>query len=534
MTQNNTPDKQQKVKFTLVIALVAAAIGLGAMTHPLLAKTATNPDKVQDKAGAQDKAPPDQVTGEKGPNEKGVPSDVTADTYRQLNLFSEVFERVRRDYVKPVSDKQLVEAAVNGMLTNLDPHSSYMNDEEFKNMQVQTRGEFGGLGIEVTMDNGVVKVVSPIDDTPAAKAGIKPNDLIVGIDDAPVMGLTLNDAVDKLRGKPQTRVTLAIVRGHQEPFDVTLTRDIIHIKSVKSAMKGDIGYLRINQFSEETTSSAHDALEKMFTEQGGKLKGLVVDLRNNPGGLLDQSISVGGLFLDKGDVVVSTKGRHEEDNETYNTDSDPIVRKDLPMVVLINSGSASAAEIVAGALQDHKRAVLIGTQSFGKGSVQTVMPVPGYGAIRLTTAYYFTPSGRSIQATGIKPNIEVRMKNEKDAGFVYHEADLKGALNNPNGSKAIHNHDLGETNEAAKDHAPDEPIKPLDSERDKSHDESVSNDIFGDEKKDVQLQRALEMLHGMAVYHDDGKTGDKGAAKTDAAPASAAPAANDNSDSGQE
>jgi len=524
MTQDKMPqNKTPKFRFTYLVAIIAVAIGLGAVTHPLFAKTATNPDKVQDKAAVQDKAPPDTVSDEKGTAEKGAPSDVTADTYRQLNLFSEVFERVRRDYVKPVTDKQLVEAAVNGMLTNLDPHSSYMNDDEFKNMQVQTRGEFGGLGIEVTMDNGVVKVVSPIDDTPAAKAGIKPNDLIVGIDDAPVMGLTLNEAVDKLRGKPQSRVTLAIVRNRQEPFDVTLTRDVIHIKSVKSAMKGDIGYLRINQFSEETTSSAHDALEKFKTEQGDKMKGLILDLRNNPGGLLDQSISVAGLFLDKGDVVVSTKGRHAEDNETYNTDSDPLVKKDLPIVVLINSGSASAAEIVAGAIQDHKRAVLIGTQSFGKGSVQTVMPVPGYGAIRLTTAYYFTPSGRSIQATGIKPNIEVRQKNEKDTGFVYHEADLKGALNNPNGAKAVHNHDLGETNATPKDKAPDEPIKPLDSERDKSHDESVSNDIFGDEKKDVQLQRALEMLHGMSIYHDDGKTGDKGAAKT-------APAANDNSE----
>jgi len=510
--------KNKKFRFTYLAVVIAAAIGLGSLAQPLFAKTATNPDKVQDKAAVQDKAPPEQITSEKGT----APTDVTADTYRQLNLFSEVFERVRRDYVKPVTDKQLVEAAVNGMLTNLDPHSSYMNADEFKNMQVQTRGEFGGLGIEVTMDNGVIKVVSPIDDTPAAKAGIKPNDLIVGIDDAPVMGLTLNEAVDKLRGKPQSRVTLAVVRNRQEPFDVTLTRDIIRIKSVKSAMKGDIGYLRINQFSEQTTDSAREALQKFTTEQGDKMKGLVLDLRNNPGGLLDQSISVAGLFLDKGDEVVSTKGRHPEDNESYATETDPIVKKDLPIVVLINSGSASAAEIVAGAIQDHKRAVLIGTQSFGKGSVQTVMPVPGYGAIRLTTAYYFTPSGRSIQATGIKPNIEVRQKNEKDVGFVYHEADLKGALNNPNGHKALHNRDLGETDGAAKDHAPDEPIKPIDSERDKSHDESVSNDIFGDEKKDVQLQRALEMLHGMSIYHDEGK-----GSKTSAAPA---PAVNDNND----
>lgn len=479
------PDrKSQKMKFnvTRLLAMMAIAAGIGVMAHPLFAKA--SPDKPMKPTTAVDKM------------EGNVPSDVTADTYRQLNLFSEVFERVRKDYVKPVTDKQLVEAAVNGMLTNLDPHSSYMNAEEFKNMQVQTRGEFGGLGIEVTMDNNVVKVVSPIDDTPAAKAGLKPNDLIVAIDDAPVLGLTLNEAVEKLRGKPQSRVTLAVVRSKQEPFDVTLTRDIIRIKSVKAMMKGDIGYIRINQFNEQTTDNAREALKKFQTEQGDKLKGLIVDLRNNPGGLLDQSISVGGLFLEKGAEVVSTKGRHPEDNEAYHTDSDPVVPKSLPIVALINSGSASAAEIVAGALQDHKRAVLIGTQSFGKGSVQTVMPVPGYGAMRLTTAYYFTPSGKSIQATGIKPNIEVRQKGEKDA-LTFHEADLKGALDNPNGSRAMRKRDLGEVANDNKplDKAPDDKIV---NERDKSKDESVSNDILGDEKKDVQLQRALEMVHGLA------------------------------------
>lgn len=321
MSQDKSQNKvgNDKFKYIRWIALVAVVIGLGVGGHPMLAKSAA--DKTQSKPTAEDKV---------GDN-SDTPSDVTADTYRQLNLFSEVFERVRRDYVKPVTDKQLVEAAVNGMLTALDPHSSYMNAEEFKNMQVETHGEFGGLGIEVTMDNGVIKVVSPIDDTPAAKAGLKPNDLIVGIDDAPVMGLSLNEAVEKLRGKPQSRVTLAVVRDRQEPFDVTLTRDIIRIKSVKSAMKGDVGYLRINQFNEQTTDNAREALQKFQTEQGDKLKGLMVDLRNNPGGLLDQSISVGGLFLDKGDEVVSTKGRHPEDNESYHTDSDPVMKKDLPL-----------------------------------------------------------------------------------------------------------------------------------------------------------------------------------------------------------
>jgi carboxyl-terminal processing protease len=374
-----------------------------------------------------------------------------------------------------------------------------MDAEEFKNLQIETRGEFGGLGIEVTMESGAVKVVSPIDDTPAAKAGLKPNDLIVAIDNQPVMGLTLSDAVGKLRGKPQSKVTLAISRNRQEPFDVTLTRDIIRIKSVRSAEKGDVGYLRITQFNEQTTENGIAAIKKFQKDKGSKLKGIVLDLRNNPGGLLDQSISVAGLFLDKGSVVVTTKARHPEDNESFETDSDPLVRKDLPIVVLINAGSASASEIVSGALQDHKRAVLLGTQSFGKGSVQTVIPVPGYGGVRLTTALYYTPSGRSIQATGIKPNIIVKQKGEKE-GFVFHEADLHGAIDNPNGKKSVGNADLGE-NAAANDNAPDKAPedKPMDSERDKTKDESVSNQNFGDEKKDYQLQRALDLIANWAT-----------------------------------
>ena len=389
--------------------------------------------------------------------------EVTQDTYKQLNLFSEIFDLVRRDYVKPVTDKKLVESAVNGMLTSLDPHSAYMDADEFKNLQIETKGEFGGLGIEVTMDSGAVKVVSPIDDTPAAKAGLKPNDLIVAIDEQPVMGLTLTEAVQKLRGKPQSKVTLHIARAHQDPFDVTLTRDIIHIKSVRSALKGDIGYLRITQFNEQTFDNAEAALKTFYKDSKGKLKGLVLDLRNNPGGLLDQSISVAGLFLDKGSVVVSTKARHPEDNESFSTDASPLIPKDMPIVVLINSGSASASEIVAGALQIHKRATLLGTQSFGKGSVQTVIPVPGYGGVRLTTALYYTPSGRSIQATGIRPSIIVKQKGEK-TGFTFHESDLKGALDNPNGKKAIHNTDLDAASDAkAPDKAPDDD-KPLDGE----------------------------------------------------------------------
>lgn len=460
------------LKFWFIWLLILT--GVHAATHPLWAQDQN------DSIVLRDTAP-----------------DVTPDTYRQLNLFSEVFERVRRDYVKPVTDKQLVEAAVNGMLTNLDPHSAYMNADDFKNMQVQTRGEFGGLGIEVTMENSVVKVVSPIDDTPAAKANIKPNDYIIAIDDQPVMGLTLTEAVDKLRGKPQTRVSLAIVRGKQEPFDVVLTRDVIRIKSVKSDMKDDVGYLRITQFNEQTTDNAKAALQKFMTEQGSNLKGIVLDLRNNPGGLLDQSVSVASLFIDNGSEVVSTKGRHAEDSQSYKTESNPIVPKDLPIVALINSGSASAAEIVAGALQDHKRAMVIGTQSFGKGSVQTVMPVPGYGAIRITTAYYFTPSGRSIQVTGIKPNIEVRQKDEKET-LRFSEADLKGALANPKGEKA-----LKTKRKAANDNTVI-PDMPEEKDRDRSKDESVSSDIFGDLTKDTQLQRAIEMVHGLSGYADQG------------------------------
>lgn len=421
----------------------------------------------------------------------GAP-DVTPDTYRQLNLFSEVFERVRRDYVRTVTDKVLVESAVNGMLTSLDPHSAYMNADDFKNMQVQTRGEFGGLGIEVTMENSVVKVVSPIDDTPAAKANIKPGDFVVAIDGAPVMGLTLTEAVDKLRGKPKSRVLLSIVRDRQDPFDITLTRDIIRIKSVKSDMKGNVGYVRITQFNEQTTDNSRAALVKFVTEQGSKLKGIVLDMRNNPGGLLDQSISVASLLIPNGSEVVSTKGRHAEDSQVYKTETDPVISKDIPVVVLINSGSASASEIVAGALQDHKRAVVIGTQSFGKGSVQTVMPVPGYGAIRLTTAYYFTPAGRSIQVTGIKPNIEVRQKEEKDR-LTFNEADLKGALANPKGEKALRT----QRNAANENY-----VMPEEKDRDRSKDESVSNDMLGDVTRDTQLQRALEMIEGLSSYQD--------------------------------
>jgi carboxyl-terminal processing protease len=332
-----------------------------------------------------------------------------ADTYRQLNLFGDVFERVRADYVEKPVDSKLIETAINGMLSGLDPHSSYMDAKSFRDMQVQTRGEFGGLGIEVTMQDGLIKVVTPIDDTPAAKAGILANDLITKLDDEQVQGLTLNQAVEKMRGPVNTKITLTILRkGMDKPLEVTLTRDIIRVRSVRSHVEGDnIGYIRITQFNEQTTDGLKQALADIQAKiANDKLKGYILDLRNNPGGLLDQAISVSDSFLQKGEIV-STRGRNPEETQRFNARAGDLT-KGKPLIVLINGGSASASEIVAGALQDHKRATLLGTRSFGKGSVQTIIPLgSGNGALRLTTARYYTPSGRSIQAKGIEPDVEV-------------------------------------------------------------------------------------------------------------------------------
>ncbi len=332
-----------------------------------------------------------------------------ADTYRQLNLFGDVFERVRADYVEKPDDAKLVESAINGMLNALDPHSSYMDPKSFRDMQIQTRGEFGGLGIEVTMEDGLVKVVAPIDETPAAKAGIMAGDIITHLDDEPVQGLTLNQAVDKMRGQVNTKIRLKIVRkGQDKAIDVAIVREIIRVRSVRSRTEGDdIGYIRVTQFNEQTTEGLKKALNDLSAQIAAeKLKGFVIDLRNNPGGLLDQAISVSDAFLEKGEIV-STRGRNAEETQRFNARAGDL-SKGKPIIVLINGGSASASEIVAGALQDHKRATVIGTRSFGKGSVQTIIPLgSGNGALRLTTARYFTPSGRSIQAKGISPDIEV-------------------------------------------------------------------------------------------------------------------------------
>ncbi|AWN49751.1 peptidase S41 [Methylobacterium terrae] len=356
----------------------------------------------------------------------------SAETYRQLSLFGDVFEKIRTDYVEKPDEAKLIEAAVNGMLTSLDPHSSYMDAKSFRDMQVQTKGEFGGLGIEVTMEDGLIKVVTPIDDTPAARAGLLANDIITQIDGDQVQGLTLNQAVDKMRGPVNSPVKLKISRKEaKEPLEVTLNRDLIRIKPVRSRTEGgDIGYIRLTQFNEQTYDGLKAAIDKMSTEMpGDKLKGFVIDLRNNPGGLLDQAVMVSDAFLDRGEIV-STRGRNPDETQRFSAKSGDLT-KGKPIVVLVNGGSASASEIVAGALQDHKRATVIGTRSFGKGSVQSIIPLGGNGALRLTTARYYTPSGRSIQAKGIEPDQEVLQDvpdELKGKDETKGEAGLKGHL----------------------------------------------------------------------------------------------------------
>ncbi len=424
----------------------------------------------------------------------------SSETYRQLDLFGEVFERVRSDYVEEVSDQQLIEAAINGMLSALDPHSSYMNAKSFQDMQVQVQGQFGGLGIEVTMENGFVKVVSPIDDTPAASAGIKPNDFIVAIDGEAVQGLSLADAVDRMRGPVDSAIKLTIKRDNLNPFDVTLKRAVVKIQSVKSALQGgDIGYVRITSFNEQTDSGLQTAIKSLRDKAGTKLVGIVLDLRNNPGGLLDQAIAVSNDFLDKGEIV-STRGRRAEDAQRYDAKPKPgDLTNGLPMVVLINGGSASASEIVAGALKDHRRAILLGTKSFGKGSVQTIVQLPGHGAMRLTTARYYTPSGRSIQAEGIQPDIVVEpAKIEKLAELqIQHEADLRGALKNTDPGQA--DKKPADKNAPAKPagaNATPGPSAPSDSAADTS---TVDAAVIGT-SEDYQLARAIDMLRGVSLF----------------------------------
>ena len=355
----------------------------------------------------------------------------TTNVYQQLNMFGEVYERVRREYVEEVSDKELIEAAIEGMLQSLDPHSSFMNEDTFKDMQVQTKGEFGGLGIEVSMEDGFVKVVSPIDDTPAFEAGVEAGDFIIEIDGESVYGMSLGDAVDRMRGKINTEITIKISRGEQEPFDITITRAKIKVQSVKARREGNAAYIRITSFNEKTQSGLLKNMKKLRVEIGEDITGVILDLRNNPGGLLNQAVAVSDAFLNRGEIV-STRGRKSKGQQKFNAKSGDIT-DGLPVIILINGGSASASEIVAGALQDHKRAVIMGTTSFGKGSVQTIMPVQRNSAMRLTTAKYYTPSGNSIQAKGIVPDIMVKQAKieELEPFSSRKESDLRGHLKNP-------------------------------------------------------------------------------------------------------
>ncbi|MGC2412145.1 MAG: S41 family peptidase [Stellaceae bacterium] len=398
----------------------------------------------------------------------------TSESYKQLDLFGDVFELVRTNYVDDVTDETLVEGAINGMLTSLDAHSNYLNAKNFTDMKVQTRGEFGGLGIEVSMENGLVKVVSPIDDTPAARAGLKPGDLITHLDGTPVQGLTLPDAVEKMRGPVNSDINLTIRREGKEPFDVKLTRAIIKIQSVRSHLEGNnIGYIRITSFNEQTDVGLNNAMKSLKSQANDKLIGIVLDLRNNPGGLLDQAVAVSDAFLDRGEIV-STRGRRSDDAQRYNARPGAKPASGLPMAVLINGGSASASEIVAGALQDHHRAILLGTRSFGKGSVQTIIPLAGHGAMRLTTARYYTPSGRSIQAKGIVPDILVEA------------AKIEHAPAKDDNSAAA----------ADKDKKDDKPAK-----TEKAAEQNTVDPAIMGTPDDYQLARAVDMLRGIALFN---------------------------------
>ena len=403
--------------------------------------------------------------------------DEQVNTYELLNIFGEVMERTKASYVEEITDKKLIESALNGMLTALDPHSSYLNAEDYKYMNEQTSGKFGGLGIEITMENGLVKIISPIDDTPAAKAGLKAGDYITDIEDETVIGLTLNEVVSKLRGKVGTKVKISVRRVNEKPFTVTLTRDEIKIQSVKNDIKNDdILYVRISSFSDEVDIDVKKAFDDAQKKLNNKLSGIVIDVRNNPGGLLDQAVKVSDLFLEHGEIV-STRSRNEEDTIKYSATAGDIA-KNLPIVVMINEGSASASEIVAGALQDHHRAVILGEKSFGKGSVQTVMPLRNNAAMRITTARYYTPSGRSIQAQGIEPDVVVKQAKLEEINsdsYRMSEADLKGALKN----------------EQIKDE--DKNSRKNQAQKDKEAQDKA-------DKKDYQLVRALDLVKALYIY----------------------------------
>ena len=392
-----------------------------------------------------------------------ISAEEDKDVYKYLNLFGEAFEKIKNNYVEPINSKDLIESAIEGMLTSLDPHSSYLNNKELKELRVQTKGEFGGLGIEVTLENGFVKVIAPIDDTPAYKAGIKSGDLITHLDDEPVLGMTLSEAVSIMRGKVGSKIKLTVRRNENEKVDINIIRAIIQLKSVKSRIENNIGYIRVSSFNQKVDKQIIDSISSF--KKKNSLIGYVLDLRNNPGGLLDQAVNVTDIFLERGEIV-STKGRNGKRGSRYNA-----VKKDLtdglPLVVLINQGSASASEIVAGALQDHKRAIIMGTKSFGKGSVQTIIPSGEDVAIKLTTAKYYTPSGRSIQQTGIDPDILVEQAELKKLDNQRRkESDLRGAIDN-------------------------EQLKENESKKSKN----VNNDKnLDEESEDYQLTRAFDLI----------------------------------------
>jgi carboxyl-terminal processing protease len=432
-----------------------------------------------------------------------------SDTYRMLELFGDVFERVRSDYVESVSDEELIEAAVEGMLTHLDPHSTFLNKRKFRDMQVQTKGEFGGLGIEVTMEKGYVKVVSPIDETPAARSGIQAGDLITHLNSEPVQGMTLSEAVEKMRGPVKTDIILTIRRGSQAAFDVTLTRDRIRIQSVRSRAEGKIGYIRITSFSEQTDKGLKRAIERLKKEIGDDVAGYILDLRNNPGGLLDQAVTVSDSFIEQGEIV-STRGRKDDSGQRfYATAGDLTDGK--PLVVMINGGSASASEIVAGALQDHRRAILLGTKTFGKGSVQTIIPLGRSGAIKLTTQRYYTPSGHSIQAKGIEPDILVQQAKIEPLDAAEpgrSERELRGSLRNeeeaPNAAEPSKEEEQKKPEAPKPDgtqKAPEQPGAGAKKDgKDGGAPESDETAKKDPKAEDFQLARALDLLRGIALY----------------------------------
>ena len=368
-----------------------------------------------------------------------VYSDEKKEVYKYLNLFGEAFEKIKNNYVEEVTVKKLIESAIDGMLNSLDPHSSYLNTDELDELRVQTKGEFGGLGIEVTLENGLVKVISPIDDTPAERAGVKSGDLITHLDDEPVLGMTLSEAVSIMRGKVGSKIKLRVSRNEVESLDIEITRAIIELKAVKSRLEDNIGYIRVSSFNQKVDQEIIKAIKSFDKQKESKIVGYVLDLRNNPGGLLDQAVNVTDIFLEKGEIV-STRGRKKSEGNRYNAVKNDLING-LPLVVLINQGSASASEIVAGALQDHKRAIIMGTKSFGKGSVQTIIPSGENVAIKLTTARYYTPLGRSIQQTGIDPDILVEQAELKKIDQISNrqESDLRGSIKNEQAVKEEEN-----------------------------------------------------------------------------------------------